>query len=452
MKDKIRFSSKLGLIAATVGSAVGLGNIWRFPAEVQENGGAAFLLVYLVCVCVLGIPVMLAEFTVGRSARADAIHSFQKLTPGKPWWIVGAIGVVASFLILGFYMVVSGWTLEYLVASVDGSLFKAEAPCEAVDFGVKMQEYVQTDVRPILFTLSMLVLNAVVLWRGVTKGIERLSNILMPLLFLLLIVFCCVSLTLPEASEGLKYFFTPDFSKIDGPVIVNALGQAFFSLSLGLGILITYASYYPGTTSLGRTAVTVSMLDLAVAILMGMIIFPVVTTFGIGDGDSLRGGTLVFVTIPEVFTHMQCTRLWSSLFFLLISVAALTSTISLGQVSVAFLQDAFRWSRHKAITCLFLLLLPISVACSLSQGSWNDFKLMGNNIFDFLDNFATNCLLPLGAMLLCIYIGWVLPKSTLIDQLTNRGALRAPWAPAVVLAIKYLAAPLIFVILISNFL
>ncbi len=452
MKEKIRFSSKLGLIAATVGSAVGLGNIWRFPAEAQENGGAAFLLIYLACVCLLGIPVMLAEFSIGRAARADAIHTFKTLTPGTGWWLIGLLGVLASFIILGFYLVVSGWTLEYLFESLTGSLYKPEAGSATVDFGAKMQEYVQTDLRPIVFTLVMIAINAVVLWRGVKKGIERISNVLMPLLFLLLIIFCCVSLSLPDASIGLKYFFTPDFSKVNGTVIVNALGQAFFSLSLGLGVLITYASYFPGSTRLGKTAATVSLLDLGVAILMGVIIFPVVTSFGISDSESLRGGTLVFVTIPEVFTHMEATRLWSSLFFLLISVAALTSTISLGQVSVAFLQDSLKWSKRKAIVCLFVPLIPISLACSLSQGSWNGFRILGYNLFDFLDCVATNYMLPIGALLLCVYVGWILPKNVLDNQLDNNGSIRAVWAPAVRMAVKYLAPPLIFIILISNYL
>lgn len=436
----------------TVGSAVGLGNIWRFPAEAQENGGAAFLLVYLVCVVVLGIPVMLAEFSVGRASRADAIQSFKKLTPGRRWWLVGVLGVVSSYVILGFYLVVSGWTLEYLFSSVDGSLFKPAEGATSVDFGAKMQQYIQTDLRPVIFTLAMILLNAVILWRGVKNGIERLSNVLMPLLFVLLIVFCCVSLSLPDASKGLKYFLSPDFSKIDASVVVSALGQAFFSLSLGLGVLITYGSYFPGSTRLGRTAATVSLLDLGVAVMMGVIIFPVVTAFGISDSESLRGGTLVFVTIPEVFTHMGATQVWSILFFLLISVAALTSTISLGQVGIAFLQDSLHWSRRKSIFCIFLPLVPISTACSLSQGSWDRFKILGYNLFDFLNCVATNYFLPIGALLLCIYVGWVLPGDVLRDQLTNGGSLRARWSAAIRLAIKYVAPPLIMIILLSNFL
>lgn len=411
MKEKIRFNSKIGLVAATVGSAVGLGNVWRFPAEVQANGGAAFLLIYILCVLLLGIPVMLAEFSIGRIGRTDAVGAFKKLSPGKAWWMIGLLGILSSFAILSFYMVVSGWTLEYLVYSITGSLYQPEAGDTAVDFGDKMEQYIQSDFRPLLFTFLMFVINAFVLLKGVRKGIERISNWLMPTLFLLLMVFCVVSLSMPRAGDGLRYFFSPDFSKIDVGVFINALGQAFFSLSLGLGVLITYASYFPRDTRLGRTTVTVASLDLLVAVLMGIIIFPVVTSFGVSDAASLRGGTLVFVTLPEVFSYMDATRLWSALFFLSITVAALTSTISLGQVSIAFLQDRFGMARKKAVLWVLIPLLPVSVACSLSQGTWNGFKIVGYNLFDFLDCVATNYMLPIGALALSIYVGWVLPRS-----------------------------------------
>lgn len=452
MKDPIRFNSKIGLIAATVGSAVGLGNVWRFPAEVQANGGAAFLLIYLGCVIMLGIPVMLAEFSLGRAGRTDAVGVFQKLSPGKKWWLIGLLGIIASFTILSFYMVVSGWTLEYLVESLTGNLYRPDSGSGEVNFGEKMVGYVQSDSRPLLYTYIMIVLNVGILLGGVRKGIERISNWLMPTLFVLLIVFCCVSLSMPDAGAGLKYFFKPDFTKIDAGVIVSALGQAFFSLSLGLGVLITYASYFPKETRLVRTGVTVAVLDLFVAILMGIIIFPVVTSFGITDGESLRGGTLVFVTMPEVFSHMSGTQLWSTLFFLSITVAALTSTLSLGQVSIAFLQDRFKMSRGKAVALVLLPLIPLSTACSLSQGSWNSFKLAGYNLFDLLDNVATNYMLPIGAILLCIYAGWVFPKKTLTRELTNDGELKGTIAPAIRWCIKYAAPPLIFIILISKML
>lgn len=452
MSSKIRFNSKIGLIAATVGSAVGLGNVWRFPAEAQANGGAAFLLVYLACVFILGIPVMVAEFSLGRAGRTDAVSVFRKLSPGRPWWLIGLLGIFASFTILGFYMVVSGWTLEYFFESLTGGLYDATASGAAsgAAFEAKMDEYIHSDLRPILFTLIMLAVNVGVLLGGVKKGIERISNFLMPLLFVLLVIFCFVSLSMPDAGKGLAYFFKPDFSKIDTSVVVSALGQAFFSLSLGLGVLITYASYYPKDVRLGRTAVTVSMLDLLVAVMMGVIIFPVVTSFGITDSSMLSGGTLVFATLPEVFSQMEATRLWSALFFLSITVAALTSTISLAQVSLAFMQDRFRMSKARSLSILILLLTPLSVACSLSQGSWGGFKILGRNIFDFFDNLSTNYVLPVGSLLLCIYVGWVLPRTTLDNQLTNGGTYRSRLSPLIRFCIRYVAPPLIFIILMSN--
>ena len=279
-----KFSSKIGLIAATVGSAVGLGNIWRFPAEAQSNGGAAFLLVYVACVLLLGIPVMLGEFAIGREGGTDAIGDYKRISPGSRWWIVGGMGIVASYMILCFYIVVAGWTLEYLVNSVTGDLFSGIADGTS-SFGTKMQDYVSGDTKPVLYTVLMVAVNMLVLLCGVRKGIEKISNVLMPLLFVILVVFCVVALSLPGASEGVRFFLKPDFSKIDASVVIDALGQAFFSLSLGMGILITYAAYFPRETRLGRTAVIVSSLDMLVAVMMGLIIFPAVTSFGMEGGE-----------------------------------------------------------------------------------------------------------------------------------------------------------------------
>lgn len=313
MANKITFKSKIGLVAATVGSAVGLGNVWRFPAETQANGGAAFLIVYILCLLLLGVPVMLAEFSLGRGTHSDAIGAFKKLKPGTPWWLTGAIAVLASYLILCFYMVVAGWTFEYLWQSITGNLYQVSYADSSLaieqSFHEKMEQYICGTVSPLINIYVLITVNFAVLVFGVQKGIERLSNILMPLLFLILIVFCFVSLTLPNSSEGLKFFLSPDFSKITPATIINALGQAFFSLSLGMGILITYASYYPSTTRLTTTATTVALLDMLVAFLMGIIIFPAISSFGL-DNSGLRGTTLVFVTLPEIFASMHATRLW----------------------------------------------------------------------------------------------------------------------------------------------
>ena len=338
MSQKIKFGSKIGLIAATVGSAVGLGNVWRFPAETQANGGAVFLLIYICCVFLLGIPVMTAEFSLGRGGASDATGVFRNVTPDrKGWWMVGALAILASYLILSFYMVVSGWTLEYLFQSITGNLYHADTstasfPAEEQLFTDRMSQYISGTYRPLVMTYIMLAANLVVLLKGVQKGIEKMSNIMMPILFILLVIFCAVSLSLPKASEGVAFFLRPDFSAVNAGTVVNALGQAFFSLSLAMGILVTYASYYPADTKLTRTAVTVSLLDLGVAILMGLIIFPAVMTFGLAD-HNLAGSALVFVTLPEIFAQMGWTQFWSALFFLLLAVGAFTSTISLAEVS-----------------------------------------------------------------------------------------------------------------------
>lgn len=452
MSNKAQFATKIGLIAATVGSAVGLGNVWRFPILTQSNGGAAFLLVYIACVFILGIPVMMAEFSLGRGGGSDAVGSFMNVTPGKKWWLTGAIAIIASYLILCYYMVVAGWTMEYMWNSITGDLYSATTTgtIDSSQFTAKMKEYIVDDTNPLIFTFIMLIANFVVLMCGVKKGIERLSNILMPMLFILLIIFGCVSLSLPKAEEGLKFFLNPDFSKINATVIINAMGQAFFSLSLGMGILITYASYYPKTTILSRTAVTVSLLDMTVAIMMGIIIFPAVTSFGL-TGESLEGPSLVFSTLPEVFAQMPLTQLWSTLFFFFLMVAALTSTISIAEVSIAFMQDRFKMSRLKACIIVIAPLFLFSSLCSLSQGSLGNMTVAGLTLFDLFDTIATNILLPIASILLCIYMGWIAPKSFFKDQLSNYGTVKSRVFHIVLFIVRFIAPILIGTILITNF-
>lgn len=459
MSEKIKFGSKIGIIAATVGSAVGLGNVWRFPAETQANGGAVFLLIYILCIFILGIPVMTAEFSLGRGGCSDAIGVFRNVTPKrKGWWLVGALAILASYLILSFYMVVSGWTLEYLVQSLTGELYSpataaenvAGIPGEEALFQDRMAQYITGTYRPLVMTYIMLAANLGVLIMGVQKGIEKVSNIMMPVLFVLLLVFCAVSLSLPKAGEGLAFFLKPDFSSVTPSTFVNALGQSFFSLSLAMGILVTYASYYPANTKLTRTAVTVSLLDLMVAILMGVIIFPAVMTFGLAD-HQLAGSALVFITLPEIFAQMGGTIFWSSLFFLLLSVAAFTSTISLAEVSVAFMQCHFKMSRVKACVTVIAPLFILSSICSLSVGPWSDFTICGMTIFDFLDTVATNIMLPAGGILLCIYMGWIAPRTFFYNEITNNGTLRSRTFGVMAFVVKWIAPVLIAIILIWQF-
>lgn len=452
---KNEFASKIGLVAATVGSAVGLGNVWRFPAETQSNGGSAFLLLYVVCVLLLGMPVMLAEFSLGRGGKSDAIGSFMNLSPGKKWWIVGALAVLTSYLILCYYMVVAGWTLEYLVESVCGGLYDGIAQTSEAGysafFGERMGEYINSDGRPLLYTALLLIINAGVLLGGVQGGIERLSNIMMPLLFVILAIMCGVSLSLPSASEGVSFFLKPDFSKIDASTVVNALGQAFFSLSLGMGVLITYSSYYPADTRLGRTAGSVAFASLLVAVMMGLIIFPAVKSFGL-EGENLRGATLVFVTLPEIFARLPLSALWSTLFFILLFVAALTSSVSIAEVTVATLADRFKMRRRTAVIVTMLPLVVLSSLCALSFGSLAGFKIAGMTIFDLLDNTTTNILLPLVSLGVCVYMGWFSPKTLLVAELTNGGKHRSRTATAAAFIIRYVAPLLIALIIVNNYL
>ncbi len=452
MSKKAQFGSKIGLIAATVGSAVGLGNVWRFPAEAQANGGAAFLIVYIACVFILGVPVMVSEFALGRAGRSDAIGSFKNIGAPKPWWVVGGLAICASYMILCFYMVVAGWTIEYLWSSLTGSLYDlgSTMPLEGA-FTEKMQSMIQGNVNPLIATYVVIFINMAVLVIGVQKGIERLSNTLMPLLFLVLIVMCCVSLSLDGAAEGIKNFLSPDFSQINSSVVLNALGQAFFSLSLGMGILITYSSYFPNSTKLTKTAVTVSLLDLLVAVMMGLIIFPAIATFNLKDA-SLEGTTLVFVTLPEVFQMMPWTRLWSVMFFLLLTVAAITSTISIAEVTVAFVTDRFKISRVKACLWTMLPLLVFSTICSMSLSGDSSLRIGGMSVFDFLDNVATNLFLPIVSIGVCVYMGWFAPKGIMRDEISNYGSVSSHPTGAIRFVVRYVAPLLIALVLISYFL
>lgn len=448
-----QFKSKIGLLAATVGSAVGLGNIWRFPAETQANGGAAFLLIYILCVLALGIPVMLGEFAIGRAGGSDPMTNYRTLSPGKKWWMIGITGIVASYMILCFYTVVAGWVLEYFVQSLTGELFApvsgAVADSSAM-FAEKMSGNIAGTWGPVINTLILVLFTFGIVVAGVQKGIERISNIMMPMLFVILVALCIVSLSLSGSGEGVSFFLNPDFSKVTTSTVVNALGQAFFSLSLGMGVLMTYAAYFPKDTRLGRTATTVSLVDMGVAVMMGLIVFPAIMSFGL-MGEDFEGASLVFVTMPEIFAKMPASQVWAVMFFLLLLFAAITSVISVGEVTVRMFQDRFHMSRLKAALYVTVPLLFISPLCSLANGPLADFKILGMNLFDLFDTIATNILLPVGALLMCIYLGWAAPKGLIRSQLSNDGAVHTRIVGVVNFAIKWIAPPVIAVILVAQF-
>ena len=426
------FATKIGVIATTVGSAVGLGNIWRFPYEAGSNGGGAFMACYFMFIFIIGVPVICAEFIMGRGTRSNIFGAYRKLSPKGKWYVAGFMGILASVLILSFYSVVAGWILEYLIQSLTGSIKLADASANHVAF----DEFSTSSFRPVIWTLSFLALNFLILINGVAKGIERMSNILMPMLFVLLVIFCINSLTLDKASEGLTFLFHPDFSKISPQVLLSAMGQAFFSFSLGLGCMTTYASYFGEGTKLGRTAMTTAILDTLVAILAGIIIFPAVFSFGFSPQ---AGPTLVFEVLPAVFNNLPGGVVWSSLFFLLLTLASLTSTISMSEISIAFMVEEWKLSRKVATIANTLVAMFFGTLCALSFGVLSDVKIFGLTIFNLFDYASSNVLLPIGGMIASIFVGWVVDKRFVKSQMTGNGAYKSVLLPFVVFCLRYIA-------------
>ena len=426
------FGSKIGVILATVGCAVGLGNIWRFPYMLGENGGAAFLLVYISCILFLGIPVMITEFFIGRYSRKNAAGAFKVMAPGTKWSVIGYNGVAAAFLILGYYAVVSGWTLEYIVQAFSGSLEGKNA----TDFADEFTAFSTGVFRPILWTVVFIALTHIIIVSGVKEGIERASKVMMPMLFLILIALCVRSITLPGASEGLTFLFNPDFSKIDSSVVLSAMGQAFFSLSIGMGCLITYASYFGKQTNLQTTALQVTILDTLVAVLAGVMIFPAVFSFGI---EPTTGPELVFITLPNVFEQLPFGNIWSFVFFVLLALAALTSTISLHEVSTAYVHEEYHVSRKKAAIIVSVGVTIVGILCSLSMGVLKSYTLFGLNFFNLLDFVTAKIMLPLGGMMICIFTAKRVDKLLLKEEVTNHGTIRFYFFSTYVFFVKYIA-------------
>ncbi|MEG0253152.1 MAG: sodium-dependent transporter [Muribaculaceae bacterium] len=432
MKERALFATKIGVVATTVGSAVGLGNIWRFPYETGTHGGGAFIIIYILCVFAIGIPVMCSEFVMGRSTHRNVRGAFKMLSPKGSWHWMSYLGIVASLMILSFYSVVAGWTLEYLYQSVMGT-FESNS---AEDFTCQFNEFSMSPWRPVVWTLIFLGLNFIVLRRGVQKGIERLSNILMPLLFIILIIFAVNSLLLPQAQKGLEFLFNPDFSKITPKVVLGAMGQAFFSLSLGLSGLLTYSSYFSNDTPLVRSAVIVAVLDTAVAILAGIIIFPAVFSFG---AEPTAGPKLVFEVLPNIFQQMPGAYIWSIMFFVLLFFASITSTISMSEISIAFFMEEGKMSRNKATILNTGIAVIFGVLCALSFGVLSDCKIFGKTLFEFFDYTSSNILLPLGGMAFSIFVGWFMNKKIVNSQLTNNGTITVRIMKVLLFCIRYVA-------------
>ncbi|MGI6585931.1 MAG: sodium-dependent transporter [Gracilibacteraceae bacterium] len=415
--NREQFGSKLGFILAAAGSAVGLGNIWKFPYLAGSNGGGAFVLVYLLCVVVIGFSLMLMEMALGRNTQLSTMGAYRKLD--KRFTFIGVIGVVAAFLIVGYYPVVGGWSVAYFFKTLIGELSTSNPETLGGIFGA----LVSGTWAPIFWTVVYMALNVIIVIGGIQKGIEKASKVMMPALFIVLLILAVRSVTLPGAGEGLKFLFAPDWSKLSGQVMLAAMGQAFFSLSLGMGCIITYASYLGKKENLVSNSLNIPAIDTLVAILSGVVIIPAAVSFGF---EVTQGPGLVFVTVPAIFATMGPVigRIFGLMFFLLVALAALTSSISLLEVVVAFFIDEIGFNRKKAVATSSTIGIIMCIAASLSMGAWSNITLFGMNIFDFFDYVASYICLPLGGMFVSIFVGWFWGKKNAYDEVTNEGTIK----------------------------
>lgn len=421
MSDRANFGSKLGVILATAGSAVGLGNVWRFPYMAGENGGAVFIMIYVACVLLLGIPCMISEFIIGRHGRANTARAFQTLADGKPWALIGYMGVLTGFLITGYYAVVSGWCLQYVWASLIGHL-----QGDPEYFKTYFTELSSNPVKPVFWTVVILGMTYLIIEHGVRNGIEKASKLMMPTLFILLLIIVSASCMLPNAYKGIEFLFKPDFSKITSDVFLSALGQSFYSLSIAMGCLCTYASYFSKETNLTKAASQIAIIDCVVAILAGLMIFPAAFSVGV-EPDS--GPSLIFITLPNVFQQAFSSvpavgYVVSLLFFVLLSLAALTSLMSLHEVSTAFFQEELGTTRKRAALIVTVTTSVIGAFCSLSLGAVDELSFFGKAMFDWFDFVTGQIFLPVVGFLTCIFIGWFVPHKIVRDEFSNYGELK----------------------------
>ena len=446
-KERGNFGSKIGLVLATAGSAVGLGNVWRFPFMTGQNGGAAFIILYFACILLLGIPGMVNEFIIGRRAQSNAYRAYGKMG-GRAWRFVGILGILTSTIILGFYAVVAGWCLQYLFASIAGHL-NGDADYVLQYF----QKFSSDPLKPCLWAVAFVLITHMVIVRGVQKGIERASKILMPLLLFLLVLIVVASCMLPGAMQGVRFLLFPDFTKVSSSVLLEALGQAFFSLSLGTACLCTYASYFSKSTNLLRSATQIALLDTMIAILAGLMIFPAAFSVGVNP-DS--GPSLIYITLPNVFQQAFSALptvgyVIGILFYALLVFAALTSTISMHEIGTAFFHEELHLSRRKAAWILTAVCSVIAVFCSLSMGAVSAIQLFGMPLLDFCDFLTAQVMLPAGALLTSLMIGWFVSKQTVRNEFTNGDTVSRPLFSIWHFCVRYIVPLCILLIFLHQF-
>ena len=411
------FGSRFGAMVAMAGSAVGLGNLWRFPYLVGENGSAAFIIVYILLSFAICLPIFISEFVIGRRSQKNAFAAFRDLSGGSSWRWLGLITIIIPLIVLSYYSVIGGWSMEYLLKSLTFSFTSGESQSA---MNTMFVDFVSNPWMPLVGHTAFLLVTALVVVVGIKDGIEKFSKVMMPLLFFIVLSIAIYSLTLPGSGSGLKYLFTPDFSKISPKVCAAALGQAFFSLSLGFGTILTYASYVDKKENIMFQSTATAISDLVFALIAGLAIMPAVFAFGI---NPQAGPGLVFETLPYVFGRMPAGGVVAILFFLALLVAALTSSISMLEVAVAYLIEEKKMSRPAACVILFAICWVVGAICSLSFGPLSDIHLCGRSIFDFFDNLTSNSLMTLGSLFTIIFVGWRLKKTDIYDEFTNGGTL-----------------------------
>lgn len=414
MRDS--FGSRFGALVAMAGSAVGLGNLWRFPYLVGENGGAAFIIVYIALVFLICLPIFISEFIVGRRSQENAFAAFRDLSGGSAWRWVGLFTIIVPLIVLSYYCVIGGWSIEYLLKSLTFS-FSGESQGTLSSM---FSGFVTSTWGPLAAHTGFLLATTLIVVVGIKDGIEKFSKVMMPLLFVMVLAIAVYSITLPGAKAGIEYLFYPDFSKLTGASVAASLGQAFFSLSLGFGTIMTYASYVSRKENIMFQSAATAVSDLMFALIAGTAIMPAVFAFGI---DPQAGPGLVFETLPFVFGQMPAGGVIAILFFVALLVAALTSSISMLEVAVAYLVEEKKFSRLGACACLFALCWVIGAVCSLSFGPLSHIRIAGGNVFDFLDSMSSNVLMTLGSLFTVVFVGWRLKKTDVYDEFTNGGTL-----------------------------
>ncbi|MBQ5912753.1 MAG: sodium-dependent transporter [Bacteroidaceae bacterium] len=437
MEKHVNFGSRMGAIFAAAGSAVGLGNIWRFPMLVGDNGGAAFILIYIMCILLVGIPIMVGEFVIGRHTQSNMIDAFRQLAPGKWWRIIGVMGIGVAFIILSYYLVVSGWTLYYAYSSFSGALSNPDC-----DYGAFFGDYVANPWLSLISAVVFMLMTHLIIIRGVQEGIEKCSKILMPMLLLIIGILVVCTFSMPGINEGLTFLLKPDFSKLNFSVILAAMGQAFYSLSVAMGCLCTYASYFNKNTRLVSSALSVSSIDTLVAILSGFIIFPAV--FSVPHVEANAGPGLVFQTLPYVFNMAFGNipilgYIFSGLFYVLLFLAALTSAISLHEAVTAYVLQNWKMSRKKASTIVSACAMTLGIFCCLSFGVLSHWTIFGLTIFDLFDTVSSNIILPLGGVLLALFVGWYLNRELVRQEITNNGEVSQRIFPIIIFLLRWVA-------------